>query len=293
MNISAIEEIDSPAPGIRLFIKRDDLLHPEIQGNKWRKLRPVIQKMGTEKTGMLSFGGPFSNHLHALASAGKVYGFPTIGIVRGLSADLGNHTLAHAQQCGMQLLPVSKVDYEALKTAELKDVLGHIGREPGEGYCLLPEGGDTVEALVSCSAIAAEIRAQLPSDAGAPLYFCVPAGTGCTAAGVIAGAGEGKVLVFPAAPYGIDREVILGKIRRAGFEQDVDFEIVAGEGKFAQMSEELRGFVKDFQQKTGILLDPIYTSKMMLKLYEMLAQGFFPEGSCVVALHTGGLQGWG
>lgn len=292
MNISALEEITSPAPGVRLFIKRDDLLHPEIQGNKWRKLRPVIQNMGTVKTGILSFGGPFSNHLHALASAGKVYGFPTIGIVRGISADLNNHTLAFAQQCGMQLFPVTKVAYESLKTATIQVVFEHIGYSPTEPYQLLPEGGDTVEALVSCSAIPVEIMEQLPNDAGAPLYFCVPAGTGCTAAGVIAG-DRGQVLVFPAAPYGVDREVILGKIWRAGFEQDVDFEIVVGEGKFAQMSEELLEFVREFEQKTGIMLDPIYTAKMMQKLYALMEEGFFPEGSCVVAVHTGGLQGWG
>lgn len=293
MNISPLEEIVPPVPGFRLFIKRDDLLHPEIQGNKWRKLLPLIQKTRVEKTGVLSFGGPFSNHLHALASAGKVYGFPTIGIVRGLAADLGNPTLAHARQCGMRLFPVTKTAYESLKTADIQAVFAHIGLGPDEPYELLPEGGDTLEALVSCSAIPAEIRRQLPADAGAPLCFCVPAGTGCTAAGMIAGAGEGRVLVFPAAPYGIDRESILIKIRRAGLEPKPDFEIVEGEGKFARMSEELRVFVKRFEQQTGILLDPIYTSKMMMKLYGLLAQGFFPPGSCVVAVHTGGLQGWG
>ncbi len=292
MNNSVLEEIISPVPGIRLFIKRDDLLHPEIQGNKWRKLQPVIQNMGTEKTGILSFGGAYSNHLHALAAAGKVYGFPTIGIVRGLSADLDNHTLAYAQQCGMRLFPVTKVNYEVLKKATLKDVLAHIGLDADADYLLLPEGGDTIEALVSCSAIPVEIREQLPADAGAPRYICVPAGTGCTAAGVIAGGG-GQAVVFPAAPYGIDREVITEKIRRAGFEQELDFEIVAATGKFARRSAELLDFVLDFEQKTGILLAPIYTAKMMLKLYGMMAQGYFPEGSCVVALHTGGVQGWG
>jgi 1-aminocyclopropane-1-carboxylate deaminase len=293
MKNSALEEIASPKAGIRLFMKRDDLLHPEIQGNKWRKLRALVQKLEQEKTGVLSFGGPFSNHLHALASAGKLYGFPTIGIVRGLAADLSNPTLAFAQQCGMQLFPVTKVAYEVLKTATMPAIFEHIGYIPTASYQMLAEGGDTVEALVSCAEIPGEIMEQLPKDVAAPYYFCVPAGTGCTAAGLVAGANEGHVLIFPAAPYGVDRELIQGKIRMAGFEQKVGFDIVEGEGKFARVSEELRDFVQAFSQKTNILLDPIYTSKMMQRLFGMLEQGYFPKGSCVVALHTGGLQGWG
>ncbi len=292
---SVLQEIPSPKQGIRLFVKRDDLLHPEIQGNKWRKLQPLLQKTAAEKTGILSFGGPFSNHLHALASAGKLYGFPSIGIVRGLAADLSNPTLAHARNCGMQLFPVTKTAYEALKKASIQELFEFIGTSPAAPYRLLPEGGDTVEALRSCAAIPEELRQQLPPDVGAPLYYCVPAGTGCTAAGVIAAAVQGITLVFPAAPYGIDRETILGKIRAAGFAQAGKFDIVEGirPRKFAQKSPELLGFVQDFQQKTGILLDPIYTSKMMLRLHELLGEGYFPQGSCVVALHTGGLQGWG
>ncbi len=295
-SLSPLEEISPPSTNsIRVFLKRDDLLHPDIQGNKWRKLAPFIHQMGAEKKGVLSFGGAFSNHLHALANAGKIYGFPTIGIVRGLSVDLENPTLAQAQRCGMQLFPVSKVDYEALKKVALQDIFQFIGFQPNTPFLLLPEGGDTSEALVGCMAIAVEIMDQLPADAGHPVYFCVPAGTGCTAAGVIAGAGgNGRTLVFPAAPYGVDRTSILGKLEAAGFGHDFDFEVVEHilPKKFAQMTDELRAFIQVFEAKEGVLLDPVYTSKMMFKLFELLAQQFFPNGSCVVALHTGGMQGW-
>ena len=296
MKPTVLQEIFPPfSKGIRVFLKRDDLLHPKIQGNKWRKLAPLLQNPGLEKSGILSFGGAFSNHLHALAAAGNLYGFPTIGIIRGMAADLENSTLAYARNCGMKLFPVSKVEYEALKRTDLASVFKAIDYAPAEPFLLLPEGGDTIEALVGCTDIAVEIMEQLPADAGKPRYFCVPAGTGCTAAGVIAGAGPGsRTLVFPAAPYGVDRDSILAKLRAANFREDYDFQIVENilPKKFAQMSPELMAFIKAFQQTEGVLLDPVYTSKMMFRLYALLEQQFFPEGSCVVALHTGGLQGW-
>lgn len=293
---SPLQEIFPSFPGeVRVFLKRDDLLHPEIQGNKWRKLAPFIRGMGSNKKGIISFGGPFSNHLHALASAGKLYSFPTIGIVRGLTADIHNPTLSHAQQCGMQVFPVPKRDYEVLKKAGLQELYQYLSLSVAKDFCILPEGGDTIEALVSCRDIAVEIMAQLPQEAGLLRYFCVPAGTGCTASGLIAGAtGHAKTLVFPAAAYGVDRNSILEKLSAAGFQNNFDFEIVDGiiPGKFAQMTDELLAFCQAFFENTNILLDPIYTSKMMFKLYAMLSQQLFPPGSCVVALHTGGLQGW-
>ncbi|MEO6758004.1 MAG: 1-aminocyclopropane-1-carboxylate deaminase/D-cysteine desulfhydrase, partial [Saprospiraceae bacterium] len=93
--------------GIRLYVKRDDLLHPTVSGNKWRKLEPVVQLInGQQFTGILTFGGPYSNHLQAVAAAGKNYNFPTVGLVRGTAADQANPTLAQAQADGMQLCPI-------------------------------------------------------------------------------------------------------------------------------------------------------------------------------------------
>jgi len=296
MTYTPLQEIFPPGEhSARVFLKRDDLLHPEIQGNKWRKLAPLIQGLTVSKQGILSFGGAFSNHLHALAHAGKIYGFPTIGIVRGASVDVNNHSLAEARACGMLLFPVLKADYEVLKKTSLPDIYRHIDYKPDTDYTLLPEGGDTPAALIGCRDIAVEILTQLPPDAGLPVYICVPAGTGCTAAGVIAGAGDrAKTLLFPAAPYGVDMNSIRAKLQAAGVGDAFEFQIVEDvlPRKFAQMSDELLAFIQAFQESENVLLDPVYTSKMMFKLYEMLAQQFFPSGSCVVALHTGGLQGW-
>jgi 1-aminocyclopropane-1-carboxylate deaminase len=279
----------------RLFMKRDDLLHPQIQGNKWRKLEELLkQQSGSGKT-VISFGGAFSNHLHALAYAGNFAGFPTVGILRGSSVDTNNPTLLDAQRWGMKLIPVPKAEYELLKTKPVGHLLSCLGLDTGSEYHLLPEGGDTRDALVGCKRIAVEILAQLPVDAGNPIYFCVPAGTGCTATGLLAGAGAAaKTLVFPAAPYGVDESSIRARLANAGCSENVDFEVLEDvfPGKFAQMTAELMAFIERFRQLTGILLDPIYTSKMFFKLEKMAAQKYFPTGSCIVAVHTGGLQGW-
>ena len=291
---SPLQEIFPPAwPGVRFFLKRDELIHPEIQGNKWRKLKPLLPPQATIPPGIFSFGGPFSNHLHAVAAAGHLYGFPTAALIRGAFADLNNQTLAFAAGCGMQLFPVPKTDYEKLKKAALSDIFDFLEFQPEVNYIRLPEGGDTSEALHSCMEIVAEIKTQLPAVSGQPIFIAVPAGTGCTAAGIIVGAASwARVLVFPAAPYGVDQEIIQQKIQAAGFTLQDNFQVFETSLKFAQMPPELKAFVDQFYQHHGIQLDPIYTAKMMLQLEKLLQAGYFPEGSCIVAIHTGGLQGW-
>lgn len=297
MNLpSPFEEIVFPANGrFRLFLKRDDLIHPEIQGNKWRKLSPYLPSLSGTGQGAISFGGPYSNHLHALAAAGKLWNFSTIGIVRGAAANEANPTLTDARAWGMKLFPVPKGDYDRLKKAALPEIFQYLGYQPSGEYLLLPEGADDPQSLVACRQIAVEIREQLPEDAAGPVYICVPAGTGCTAGGIAAGSkGRAKMLVFPAAPYGVDESMIKMKLKAAGEPEDVDIQIITGRNprKFAQMDDALLAFVRQFRDKTGVLLDPIYTSKMMLGIQELADEGYFPAGSCVVAVLTGGLQGW-
>ena len=200
--LSPLTRIPLPSglsPGIRLYLKRDDLLHPVIQDNKWRKLEPALKQLqGEGRPGILTFGGPFSNHLHAVAAAGKAFGIKTTGIVRGTSADLNNFTLAYARSCGMELLPVSKKDFD-----EKGSMTQAIMRQYPD-YLYLPEGGATPAAAANCKRLAFEIAQQLEEqDTKAfqyPIFLAVPAGTGCTAAGLAAGwQFPGTILVFPAA----------------------------------------------------------------------------------------------
>lgn len=277
--------------GIALYLKRDDLLHPTVQGNKWRKLEPALRRMQEgQYAGIFTFGGPFSNHLHAVAAAGKAYGFPTAAVVRGQAANLSNPTLAFARACGMRLFPVAKRVYDAGPDApEIAALLAD-----HSGYLILPEGGSTLEAARSCRAIAGEILAQLGPERRHPLFLAVPAGTGCTAAGIAAGLGrEGTTLVFPAAPHGVDAVSFQAWLDRleAGAAR---FRILPEYGQygFAAYQPEWMDFALDFYLRHHILLDPLYTVKMMFGLFQLLKDGYFPAGSTVVAVHTGGLQGW-
>ena len=290
--LSLITDHPGKNAGITLYLKRDDLLHPTIQGNKWRKLQPVIRGIQEKNhDGILTFGGPFSNHIHAVAAAGKAYLFPTVAIIRGLSTDLSNPTMAYARSCGMQLIPVTKQDYDAgIDSPVLRDILGSFS-----GYYQLPEGGAGLDAIKNCAAMATEIVKQTTGTAAEKRFVAVPAGTGTTAAGVIGGLGHsGKTIVFPAAPHGVSEASIRRDIG-AAFEShipDFDFSTDFIFGEFASFHPELIEFVRVFLSQTGILLDPIYTAKMMWGIFELLEHARFPQGSVITAVHTGGLQGW-
>lgn len=302
--LESIAEHPGKEAGVTLFVKRDDLLHPDIQGNKWRKLAPVLKKIKeSHPGGIITFGGPFSNHLHAVAMAGRVFNIRTFGIVRGKHANPDNPTLRAARRNGMLLFPVSKQEYDACKNRG-EELFG----KEFPRYYILPEGGATHMAVESCSAIAWEIITQLSLLPPAirlpqPLYICVPAGSGCTAAGIVDGFDlkKGQVLVFPVVNKGFDTQTILRLLdetrlrsqaeiaeleRRFSIVRDYEF------GGFAKKHPPVLGFVDSFREQTGILLDPIYTAKMMYGIYDMLSKGDFLPGSTVVAVHTGGLQGW-
>ncbi|MBK6995574.1 MAG: pyridoxal-phosphate dependent enzyme [Lewinellaceae bacterium] len=285
--------------GISLFIKRDDLLHPEIQGSKGRKLSALLPDIKqSHPGGLATFGGAFSNHLHAVAVAGRLFGIRTFGILRGEYVDLQNPTLRFCQENGMTLRPMAKAQYDACKTqgeALLWDAFP-------ECY-FLPEGGNTPQALEACAAIPKEIATQLsqqhPELSGQAHYLCTPAGTGCTAAGIVAGlvSPKSEVMIFPVSSHGFDGANILdllAKTGREGPEMESRFTINHEYtfGGFAKHHPPVIEFVRSFFQQTNILLDPIYTAKMLFGVFDMLAKGDFAPNSTVVALHTGGLQGW-
>lgn len=289
-----IDEHPGKDRGISLYLKRDDLLHPEIEGTKWRKLSAILPEIRSAyPAGLLTFGGAFSNHLHAVSAAGRIFGVPTIGVVRGEHANLQNPTLRACAANGMVLWPKSKSAYEALKDADP----GQFERE-FPGRFVLPEGGSTPQALRACAEIPTEIRAQLAKGQDySTCYCCVPAGTGCTAAGVLAGWGQapGRVLVFPVSRQGIDRERLRGLSEEIADGADWSFDLVEDYifGGFAKLHPPVVDFARAFYGQTQIVLDPIYTAKMMFGVFDLLGKGtHFEPGSAVVVLHTGGQQGW-
>ena len=277
---------------MRLHIKRDDLIHPTVQGNKWRKLHLVLQRLRDEGAiGVVSFGGAFSNSLHALAYAGPIFGLKTAAILRGVAADLGNPTLSDAAQQGMALFPVPKSAYDAqLSAPEVQAVLAQL-----PGYVVLPEGGATPEGLEGCAAIGREILSDFADTPPEQLVVAVAAGTGCTAAGIVAGlGGVGQVLVFPAASYGVGPETVTAMLSEAGYPAYTNFQFFTEYimGKFAQPHPDIRAFALQFEQENGIQLDPFYTARMLYGLRDLDQKGFFSPETLVVAVHTGGLQAW-
>jgi 1-aminocyclopropane-1-carboxylate deaminase/D-cysteine desulfhydrase-like pyridoxal-dependent ACC family enzyme len=280
--LQKITQHPGTAQGISLWIKRDDLLHPEVCGSKWRKLSavlPLVRASGARR--ILSFGGPFSNHLEALSVAGRLWGIPTIGVVRGEHADPDNPTLSVCRENGMTLHLLPKKSYDA-GVANL--------REQYSDAFILPEGGNTPEAVQACSAIGREVMEALPELPPDNLLICVPAGTGCTAAGVATG--PQRTLVFPVTSHGFDRVYLATLLPETAAMERVEIVHDYTFGGFARLHLPVVEFSRRFYAQTGILPDPIYTAKTLFGVFDRLEKGHFPPESTVVALHTGGLQGW-
>ncbi len=276
--------------GISLYLKRDDLLNPLIQGSKARKLAAVIPLVqAAYPGGIATFGGAFSNHLHAVAAAGRIFDFPTIGVLRGEHLDLQNPTLRFCQENGMQLVPISKKQYDLDKKEGFESLKARF-----PSTYILPEGGNIPAAVEACKAISEEIMTQLPpAFREQPFYCCVPAGTGCTAAGVLGGIQGGQVVVFPVSSHDFGPETILNLLPEgAAMAPKLRLVHDYNLGGFAKFHSPVMAFVRAFHAATNILLDPVYTAKMLFGVFDMLAKGDFADNSTVVVLHTGGLQGW-
>lgn len=290
-NFSPIQEVHSDkliAQQLRLYLKRDDLLHPHISGNKWRKLKYNVLEMQRRglKT-LLTFGGAFSNHIAATAAAGQEFGFKTIGMIRGEEHLPLNPTLQYATECGMQLKYLSRADYRQKDTPEFQQQLR---QQYGDIY-LLPEGGTNQFALRGCAEIITETEQQL---AELPDYFCVACGTGGTAAGMIQGLRERKKVIGFSVLKGnfITKEVkqlLQFPDHQAYSNWHINDEF--HHDGYAKFTPELVDFINQFKTEHDIALDPIYTGKLLFGIFSLIERGFFPHGSSILAVHTGGLQG--
>ena len=273
---------------VQLYIKREDLIHPLISGNKWYKLKyNLIAAKIQGFSRVLSFGGAYSNHLHALAWAGKEYGFETVGVIRGELIDPLNPTLCDVTAWGMKLHPVSRTDYRRRHDEDFVTQL----RAHYQPCYVVPEGGANALALKGCAEIVEGVDEQLDHYD----YLCVPCGTGATLAGISQALKPGvRLLGFSALKKYTQFGVDIGRMyETADLPGRDNWQIIDGFhcGGFGKISIELIRFMTQWQDQTGIALDPIYTGKMMMGLFELLEGGFFKAGSSIVAVHTGGLQG--
>ncbi len=271
--------------GVMLFVKREDLLHKHISGNKYRKLfYNLIDAKRKRYKRILTFGGAFSNHIAATATAGRAFGFETIGVIRGneLAGRIKeviteNPTLAFAHRQGMRFYFVDRTTYRLKETADfienLKQRFGH--------FYLVPQGGTNELAVKGAQEILNENDAEFD-------YIACAVGTGGTIAGIInASMPRQKVLGFPALKENFLQHDIRKYVRKNNWTLIRDYHF----GGFAKINEALITFVNRFYRQTGIPLDPVYTGKMLYGLFDMIEKGHFTRETKILAVHTGGLQG--
>ncbi|WP_297695231.1 1-aminocyclopropane-1-carboxylate deaminase/D-cysteine desulfhydrase [uncultured Eudoraea sp.] len=266
---------------VALYIKREDLIHPQISGNKYRKLKYNLLKAKELKYDtLLTFGGAYSNHIAATAYAGKLNKMRTIGVIRGEEvADLwtSNPTLSAADKQGMKFKFVSRTDYRKKETAEF---LSRLKTEFGDFY-MVPEGGTNQLAVKGCEEI-------LTSRDAVYDVICCSVGTGGTLAGIINSATPNQqVLGFPALKGDFLKKDICKFVENGNWDLCSDYHF----GGYARVDESLISFINEMNENTGIPFDPVYTGKMMYGILDMIAKDKFKPGTKILAIHTGGLQG--
>jgi 1-aminocyclopropane-1-carboxylate deaminase len=285
--------------GISLEVLRIDQSDPIVSGNKWFKLKYNLLQAKQEgfKT-LLSFGGPFSNHLHALAAAGKAQQFNTIGIIRGEEHLPLNPTLSDAVNNGMKLYYVDRKTYRKKHLPEVNDLIvsNIIAAQTTENdlkkenIYIIPEGGTNELAIKG----AAEIVSFIPQSAD---FICLACGTGGTLAGVLSAVNQSnkhhaRILGFPALK-GAEflHEHILSLLSQDTITTSWQLFYNYHFGGFGKLNHQLVQFMQQFETDHAIELDPIYTAKMLFAVFDLIECNFFPKGSRIIAIHTGGIQG--
>lgn len=275
------QEIVLKNSSVRLFVRREDLIHPFVSGNKFRKLRyNLIEAKQQKYSKLLTFGGAYSNHIAAVAYAGKLNGFETIGVIRGdeLEANWANNpTLQFANLCGMQFEFVSREAYRN-KTDDL--FLEGLKLKFDDFYSI-PEGGTNDLAVKGCKEILTELDNEFE-------YVCVSVGTGGTISGIINGSFDGqKIIGFPALKGDFLIKDICNFAKKDNWSLNLDYHF----GGYGKVTPELILFINSFFEENNIPLDPIYTGKMVYGVMDLIEKDFFEKGSKILLIHTGGLQG--
>ncbi len=269
-----------------MSIKREDLNDPFIQGNKWLKLKPNLElakQQGYKK--LLTFGGCYSNHIYATAAAGQRFNFETIGIIRGPEPKAYSPTLKFAKQAGMQLHFIDRKKYRIIQDIKIQQELS----EAFQPVYIIPEGGSNHLAVNSC----AEYIQTIPPDYDIVTCAC---GTGGTLAGLIKGLnGSKQIIGFPVLKggdflYTDIKNFLTFNSKHTHFDNwslNTDYHF----GGYGRSTEQLDDFIVNFYQQHNILLEPVYTGKMMFALYDLIKKGYFKKNTRILAIHSGGIQG--
>lgn len=262
---------------MKLLIKREDLIHPTISGNKWRKLKGNLREVKRAGyQGIITYGGAFSNHIYATAAAGMLFDIPTVGIIRG-EFDEHNPTLQFAKDQGMKLSFVSRSAYkEKEQSEEVQQIIN-----AADNYLLVPEGGSNLLAMEGLQELASEIDAVPHID-----LITVSAGTGMSAAGIIKYQPRAVTVISSLKSDHLQKEI--EKLsEKAAFTYNTDYHF----GGYGKVDDVLVHFINDFCSTTKIPLDPIYNGKAIYGILDMVKTGKISSGTTVLHIHTGGLQG--
>ncbi len=272
---------------IQLFIKRDELIHPVIQGNKWRKLKyNLIAAQEKNKHTLLSFGGAYSNHLHALAAVGKQLNFKTIGIIRGQAPKTLNPCLQDMLDWGMQLKFIKRIDYKQKHTAQF---IENLKLEFNDFY-LIPEGGNNAAGRKGCAELLEELHDEYDT-------ICCEVGSGTMLSSLIQGniCTQTSYLGFAVMKNPQLDEDIHNILATSKNKHKLSTQWKINHhyhfGGFAKTTNELNTFIESFKQQHNIQLEPVYSGKMLWGILDLIKQDHFKPGSRILAIHGGGLQG--
>lgn len=267
---------------IQLYIKREDLLHPLISGNKFRKLKyNLVEAQKNKAEVLITFGGAFSNHILATAAAGKEYGYSTLGIIRGEELEnkvCENPTLSLAHEFGMQFQFVSRAIFSKKEESSFINSL----HEKYKKAYIIPEGGTNSLAIKGCEEI-------LEKDDSEFDFVCCSVGTGGTVSGIINASLESnqKIIGFSALQGDFLSNVICKFVTKTNWELNESYHF----GGYGKVTDELIMFLNSFYNETQIPLDPIYTGKMVYGVLDLIQKGYFQSNAKILLIHTGGLQG--
>jgi 1-aminocyclopropane-1-carboxylate deaminase len=265
--------------GITVQIKRDDLIHPIISGNKWRKLKYILKEASAHnKKHLVTFGGAYSNHLLATAAASAKFGFLSTGFVRG--EEIRNDTLFLCRLHGMKLIFVDRESYRDKRVLFTK----YFADDTSAFF--IDEGGSSPEGAKGCAELVDELTQ--PYDH----IFCA-CGTGTTSAGIINGLQNHQLkTIFNAIPVFKNGDFMRAEIDKyltspTNYELHTDYDF----GGYAKVDDTLIDFIAQFIADTGILIEPVYTGKMLFAIYNLAEKDHFKPGSNILAIHSGGIWG--
>jgi len=284
-----IQEITEPwmlDKGLRLFIKREDLIHPSVSGNKWRKLKYNLEEAKKQgKSTILTFGGAYSNHIYATAAAAKEAGLQSIGVIRGeeLADKPLNPTLTFARDKGMELYFVERSAYRQKHDEAFVERL----REQFGDFYLVPEGGTNKLAIKGSAEIVNDEVKKFD-------VIALAVGTGGTISGIINAAAPNQQVIGISSLKGDFLKIEVQHLLKDYCGKTFDNWQIATDyhfGGYAKVTDKLLDFIKTFQARHQIPLDPIYTGKMMFGIHDIMQKGKFAKGTKILTIHTGGLQG--